>query len=505
MKLGIIFFFVLVIGTSVALADEDILMQTISIKADSIKKADLLDSLGVKYNLHFSYNPQALEAQKHISIIAENLLLIEVLYRLIPDNSLAIRTVDNQVIFYPTRELPDTTASIKKIRIAGQITGQNGIQPIPYCHITLVGKALGTISNTQGKFSVLIPDSLANDTLAFSCLGYDTKYLPIAQTDSLPLNIKLQTHIFKLQTINITRYNPEDILRNYDQNYKRNYETEYTLFEAFYREITIENNHYTNISEAVLNILKAPYHNEFRNDLVKFVKGRKGTETSPIGDIRLTLMGGPFYITKLDVVKNKESFLDAENRKFYTYKFDRTTLMNNRKTAVVEFSPIYTLRNILFEGTLYFDIETWGIARVEFRYTRQGLREARQTLIYKKPRHVKVDPDKLEYAVQYKYIDSKWYLQSARSFFDIKINNRETREKTNFSSTSEILTTSIEKGSFEKFARHDIFRPNEIFTERISTYDPTFWGNYNVITPEDELTNALKNFEEKNLVVTYSH
>ncbi|MDA3879518.1 MAG: carboxypeptidase-like regulatory domain-containing protein [Prolixibacteraceae bacterium] len=498
-------FFVLCFTASGSYAGEEILMHYVSIKADSITKADLLDTLSARYNIHFSYNPELLKANKRVSINIENMPLYYVLNGLIPDEIMAIRSVNTQVIFYPTQKQPPESKTNKYITISGKIVEEERELPVPYCNITIVGKALGTMSNNNGRFSVLIPDSLVNDTLAFSCMGYQIEYLPMAQAQLATVTVYLKPRTYNLKTIDIVRYEPEKIFAGFDKNFDDNYESEYTLFSAFYRELTTENDKYTNISEAVLKIMKAPYKSDFRDDLVKFIKGRKGTGISPVSDIRFTLMGGPYYITKLDVVKNNESFMKAENRHLYNYKYESTMLVNNRKTAVVSFSPVYSLRDILFEGTLYFDVETWGISRVEFNYTRQGLREARHTLIQKKPQHVRVIPEKLEYVVQYKYLDGKWYLQSARSFFDIQINNRETREKTKFKSTSEILTTGIEKGNYEKISRHEIFRRHEIFTDKISTYDPSFWDKYNVVEPEEDLTNALKNFNEQNLVVTYTY
>ncbi|HPR33325.1 MAG TPA: hypothetical protein PLK12_14595, partial [Prolixibacteraceae bacterium] len=107
----------------------------------------------------------------------------------------------------------------------------------------------------------------------------------------------------------------------------------------------------------------------------------------------------------------------------------------------------------------------------------------------------------LNYCVQYKRVDGKWHMNTARSTIKIRLTNREKKEKTRFQSTAEILTTNIEKGDLVRFSRKDIFKPNEFFTEKITEYDPGFWSHYNVIQPEDELEQALKNFQDHDRII----
>jgi hypothetical protein len=85
---------------------------------------------------------------------------------------------------------------------------------------------------------------------------------------------------------------------------------------AFYRETVKQDNDYINVSEAVIEILKAPYTNSLRSDLVRIVKGRRSPDVKPFQWLNFKLQGGPFTITKLDVVKTLESFIDVKNSKF---------------------------------------------------------------------------------------------------------------------------------------------------------------------------------------------
>jgi hypothetical protein len=387
--------------------------------------------------------------------------------------------------------------------IKGTVYEANSNTPVAYCNISLVGKHLGTITNLEGRFAVKIPNEFENDTLGFSSLGYQTKYLPIAELINEEQTIQLEKRTYKLRSIDVVRYDPYTLLEKADINYTQNYEADYALYTTFYRELTRENSEYVDISEAVLQILKAPYDDKTSNDNVKFVKGRKAAKQQPLNEIQFKLKGGPYYITKLDVVKNRESFLNSELRHLYSFEFEKTISIDNRPAAIVSFEPISNLRDILFEGQLYIDLETYAIARVEFRYTKQGLKASHNALILKEPKKHRVIADELSYVIQYKYHNAKWYLLTARSSFHIRINNREKRERTRFHSVAELLTTNIEKGDFQKFSHKEIFRPNEIFTDKIISYDKAFWENYNTIKAEENLEKALKDFDKQNLMIIY--
>lgn len=487
---------------SVAQSGNPTLNIVVSINADTTK-AVLLEQLTTKYDLHFSYNPLLLNANEHVSLHIENKPLYEVLQKIIGKTELTYKAFDKQIVLFPKDVSPKPSQEMAFFTLKGSVTELRKNEPIPFCNISIVGKAMGTMTNGEGKFSVKIPLEHSGDTLGFSALGFETFFLPIDQLKNDELSVKLSKKTYNLKTIDVIHYDPHYLLQQFDLRRATNYDNEYALFTTFYRELTRENKTYTDISEAVLKVMKAPYFDTQLDDHIKFVKGRKGAEIKPLHNIKFKLKGGPYFITKLDVVKHDESFINPELRHLYTYNFEQLTSIDNRQTAIVSFKPIKNLRDVLFEGKLYFDLETWGLARVEFRYTTQGLKMEQNSLILKEPKKHKAIPTALSYIIQYKYTNQMWRLSSSRSSFNITIRNKEKREKTKFYSVAELLVTNIEKGDFQHFSRKESFKSNEIFTEKIVSYDKLFWENYNTIRPEEELEKALKNFDDQNLIIIY--
>lgn len=476
----------------------------ITLETDSMSKANLLDTISKVANVFFSYNPELIKADQLVKIKLKNTLISSVLLQLIDTKTVGFSALDNQIILYPNETKKDSTEKkpLYKI-IKGSVSDVKKEESISFCNIAIVGKAIGTMSNLDGNFTIKIPEENFNDTLRFSCVGFLVQDLPIASIDtSVTIQVQLDKRIYKLNTINVVHYDASEILAHFYDNIVKNYESHYTLFTTFYREIVQENSAYTDISEAVLKVVKAPYNRGVMDDHVKFIKGRKSSDTQAYDDIKFKLKGGPYYITKLDVVKNNESFINPEFNHLYVYEYEKKTVIDGRETYVLSFSPINNLRDILYEGFLYIDCQTWALSRVEFSYTRQGLKEARRLMIEKEPREYKAIPAELTYMVQYKLINDKWYLQNARSLMQIKLYNREKKQKTKFKSISEILTTNIERGDFQRFSRSEIFKPSEFFTEKIVSYDKDLWDDYNTIQPEDELNEAIKNFDNHDLIIT---
>lgn len=501
-RIHIITLCLLIACLSQAQSGNSTLNKAITFHADSIMKSDLLDSLSGIYDIHFSYNPELIDAHNNVSVDLFNQPLYLALKKIVDHEIVDFKALDNQVIFFPVqpKESAAIVSAYKTIR--GSVIDTKKGEPIPYCNIGIFGKAMGTMSNVNGDFVVKIPEEYISDTLIFSCMGYEAQYLPVLGFDDGYEQITLKKKTYRLKSIDVVKYDPNLVLSLIRKNMGKNYDNDYSLFTTFYREMVQENEAYTDVSEAVLQVMKAPYSNDFKKDHVKFLKGRKGTVGESNSDIKFKLKGGPYYITKIDIVKNRESFINPEFRHLYTYDFDGITLIDDRQAAIITFEPIANLRDILFKGKIYVDVETWAISRIDFRYTRQSLKETRHTLIQKEPKGCRATPTHLGFTVQYKLVDEKWYLFSAMSSMNVKIVNRKKKIKTHFKSTAEILVTNIEKGNFKHFTRQEIFRSNEIFTDKIVTYDKLFWQNYNIIRPEQRLVNALKSFDNQNLVIT---
>ncbi len=70
--------------------------------------------------------------------------------------------------------------------ITGRVTDARTGQPLPFVNIGVVGQALGTVSNEQGQYGLAFQESLADDTVRVSYLGYQPRLRTLRQLRTQP-------------------------------------------------------------------------------------------------------------------------------------------------------------------------------------------------------------------------------------------------------------------------------------------------------------------------------
>ena len=71
------------------------------------------------------------------------------------------------------------TSVFGQLTIKGKVLQQNSNTPIPYTNIGVLNSYFGTISNSDGSFSIKIPASHLEETLLFSAIGYKKKSIDV--------------------------------------------------------------------------------------------------------------------------------------------------------------------------------------------------------------------------------------------------------------------------------------------------------------------------------------
>jgi hypothetical protein len=218
----------------------------------------------------------------------------------------------------------------------------------------------------------------------------------------------------------------------------------------------------------------------------------------PFSWVNFKLQGGPFTITKLDVIKTMESFIDVEFQDLFKYNIRNVIWYNEHPVYVLEFQPVTNSFFPGYVGELYVHRETFAIVHADFRFNKSGLRQAEDILIRKKPTRVKAKPSFVEYVVNYQYYKGKWHLKSARASVKFKIRSKKDKINSVFHSVSDLLITDQETTDLRRYPKRETFKQTDIFVEMINDYDSRFWENYNIIKPDEDLQKAIKKFTQNN-------
>ena len=284
----------------------DPLSRLISLQMDSTSVESFLEKLVADNELYFSYNPDLLPVEKtNFSIV--NQPLGEVLRGLLPDSVYKVTLIERQLII--TRVEP------KPLKAGGRVVEKDGKTPIGYAAVTVEGTYIGTMTNREGNFDLIIPYPLRNNNLVVSSLGYKQQVLSQKMLEQQPL-ILLQDESIRLREIQVKPTDPRAILQDFRKNIAINYADEPQLMLAFYRETARQDDNYVGVWEAVMEILKSPYKNNVP-DRVRFIKGRKADLNRKPKEVFLEVQGGPLGVNNLDVVRNPETVLDPDYEYLY--------------------------------------------------------------------------------------------------------------------------------------------------------------------------------------------
>ena len=81
--------------------------------------------------------------------------------------------------FYIAFFLLLSSLSRAQTTISGTVLNSANKEPIAYANIGIVHSNVGTISNKDGSFSIIIPERYKNDSLAISSLGFSKKTIAL--------------------------------------------------------------------------------------------------------------------------------------------------------------------------------------------------------------------------------------------------------------------------------------------------------------------------------------
>ncbi len=483
--------------------DGSVLERRVSISVTNQPLNVILDQISWQARVFFSYNAAHIDASEKHSLEVVDKSLFYILTRLFDPAGFDFTELQNQIII-SRKTSPGLTpiaktdsVPVKYFFLSGKVIEERKDDPVAYASVSVLNKPIGTITNGDGEFLLKLHPDYILDTLVISCMGYAQIILPAARVLDEDIFVMKPVSI-RIREVKVTATTPEKLLENIRENIPKNYSSYSKLMTAFYRETLKQDNNYINVSEAVIEVLKSPYSNSTRDDLIHLLKGRQSPDVQPFSWLSFKLQGGPFTITKLDVVKNMVPFIDPEYQNLYKYNISKVIWYNENPVYVLEFEPISSLGLSNYVGEIYVHRETFAIVHARFGYNKSGLQQAASVLIKRKPPGVKARPSYVQYEVNYLQYQGTWHLHTARASVKFKIKSRKNRLNSEFHSVSDLLITDVEPTELKRFSREESFTQRDIFVDMINSYDPEFWENYNIIKPDEDLRNAFKNLSQHN-------
>lgn len=378
------------------------------------------------------------------------------------------------------------------ITVSGTLKDAKSGDKIMYANISLPGTGIGTVSNSDGEFTLKVNKSLNIDEFEVSHLSYATKRFKIFEYAGKSKTLYLDPQVLTLKEILIVPKDARSVVEAALSSIRKNYSEVPNMMEGFYRETIRQRRDYLSISEAVVDIYKAPY-NSFQDDQVKIYKGRSGSNVKKADTLMVQLQGGPNVAMLLDIVKNTDLSIALDNLDNYQFDFSSMVNIDNKPNWVIDFSPNVVKEEPLYYGKLYISQDKMAITRAEFSLDLRDEDKAARVFVQKKPMGLIFMPTATSYLVTYKEQNNKFYLNYVRVDLKFRCDWRKRLFKNYYTVMSEVAITDRHEDNIAKFASKELFRPSMVFADKVQSFsDPEFWGNSNIIEPEESIENAIK-------------
>jgi hypothetical protein len=386
------------------------------------------------------------------------------------------------------------------ITIKGKVVDAENGAPLIFATVAVKESNVAIVTNIDGEFTLKIGEPATAKNLEISFLGYKNKTILISdmRDNGYKNVISLETAPIPIKEIVVKPLDPIDIVEKAIGRIAKNYSTEPNLMTAFYRETIRKNRTYVSIGEAVVEIFKAPYATDVRFDGTRIYKGRKSSDVEKMDTVLFKLQGGPVSVMQLDIAKNTESILTQDAMQYYNYSLTGVIEIDGKPHYVIDFLQKPSVDMPLFMGSLYIEMDTYAITEVEFGFNLSDKAAASSIFIRKKPLGMEVTPELATYRTKYREQNGKYYFAYSRAEVKFKVDWKKKLFNTYYTTMSEIAVTDRTTEEVIKFANKEKIRYTDVFSEKVTAFtDPEFWGEYNVIEPDQSIESAIRKLSRK--------
>lgn len=496
--LPVVFSLILLLTGISSQAQQNLLDKEVSLSRTTGEIDQLLNEISRKGKLSFTYTSQ-IQVHRMASTILKKQMIRNHLSDIFRFDSIQFIEQNKKILLIPIRKKVAPVFSFRAVK--GLVIDSKTRRPLAYSNIFLVNKSTGTISNTSGRFELKIAPEECNDTLGVSFIGYKLFKIPLTAADTGTLIIRLSSEMVQIRKIIVRPLDPIYILTKAIEKIPVNFDRRVAVFTAFFRESTRQDNKNISLSETIISIFKEPY-TSMRDDQIKIFKGRKANNIGEKEFVDFIVQGGLYNTLQLDIVKNLPTFLDADYFALYEYQIEKIITHFDRPTYVIGFDQREGVKYPCYNGKVYIDVESLAIVGASFKLSEKGLNYATGMFIKKTPKRLGVRPISAKYEVYYRAYHDKWNLSNVRSDILIRVRskkgNQQNKINSDFESTSEFVITNKDTTNTTRFRFNEISRPKDVLVDQIGETDLEFWGNENVITPDEPIEKTILRIGRKN-------
>ncbi|MDH6305774.1 hypothetical protein M2459_003508 [Parabacteroides sp. PF5-5] len=496
----------LIIALPVQADNEDILSRKINLPKSKGTIYELLEKVTERSGCLFIYDSRVIKNEQTVNVKKGEYTIRQAIYEITGNRNLSLRVIGNHILielpagsYKPQQEAvaPKDTVSTH-FTIEGSLFDRFSNEPIPFASVGLPAEGIGTITNMNGDFRLRLPDSLGQATIQFSHIGYLPQFMDVSTLMGRPNTLSLEPKVISLQEVVVRLVNPQRLIREMLDSRKTNYNREPVYLTSFYREGVEHKKGIVNLTEAVFKIYKAPYDHEYSKDQVKLLKMRQISNEEEKDTLIAKMKSGINASLMLDLVKNLPEFLLEEYTYLYNYAHTDITVIDNRLVNVITFEQKKEVKTPLYRGEIFIDSENNALLSVQFEIHPKYVEKAAGMFVERKSRALDIKPQQISYTVSYKQWNNKYYVNHVRGDLHFRIKKKKKLwGSVNLHTWFEMVTCKIDTTDVSRFTRNEALQTRTIFADTNFSYDATFWEDFNVILPEEKLSESINKITAK--------
>lgn len=384
--------------------------------------------------------------------------------------------------------------------VTGVVRNKDDRKKLENVNVSVPGTNIGTVTNSDGIFSLKIKDAEIVRGLEVSHIGYLNTQISLKENKDLStLTVWMMPAPNLLSEIVIFGNNARGIVEEAIRKIPVNYSPNENMLTTFYRETVQKRRRYISVSEAVIDVYKTAYNDRVPvKDKVQLQKGRRLLSQKTSDTLAVKVVGGPSLAIYLDVVKNQDALLNMGDLDYYEFHIEEPVNFDNRMQYVISFRPKVNLMYALFYGKLYIDFEKLAFTRAEFSLDMRNKTKAVEAILHKKPLGLQFKPQEVSYLVTYKEQNGKTYLNYIWNTIRFKCDWKKRFFSSGYTVFSEMVVTDRQEDNFTVISNKTAFKEKQVFYDLVDEYwNEDFWKEYNIIEPTESLEHAVNKLKKQ--------
>lgn len=384
--------------------------------------------------------------------------------------------------------------------VTGVVRNKDDRKKLENVNVSVPGTNIGTVTNSDGIFSLKIKDAEIVRGLEVSHIGYLNTQISLKENKDLStLTEWMMPAPNLLSEIVIFGNNARGIVEEAIRKIPVNYSPNENMLTTFYRETVQKRRRYISVSEAVIDVYKTAYNDRVPvKDKVQLQKGRRLLSQKTSDTLAVKVVGGPSLAIYLDVVKNQDALLNMGDLDYYEFHIEEPVNFDNRMQYVISFRPKVNLMYALFYGKLYIDFEKLAFTRAEFSLDMKNKTKAVEAILHKKPLGLQFKPQEVSYLVTYKEQNGKTYLNYIWNTIRFKCDWKKRLFSSGYTVYSEMVVTDRQEDNFTAISNKTAFKEKQVFYDLVDEYwNEDFWKEYNIIEPAESLEHAVNKLKKQ--------